>query len=34
MRTALQIITDHYAASDRKDLAGMMAEVAPDVQWT
>jgi len=34
MRTALQIITDHYAASDRKDIAAMMAEVAPDVQWT
>ena len=34
MRTAYQIISDHYAASARGDLAGMMAEVAPDVQWT
>ena len=34
MRTAYQIISDHYAASARGDLAGMMAKVAPDVQWT
>ena len=34
MRRAYQIVSDHYAASARGDLAGMMAEVAPDVQWT
>ena len=34
MRSAYQIISDHYAASARGDIAGMMAEVAPDVQWT
>ena len=34
MRTPLQIIADHYAASDRKDLKGMMADLADDVQWT
>jgi uncharacterized protein len=34
MRTAYQIVSDHYAASARGDLAGMMAEVAADVQWT
>lgn len=34
MRTPHQIVSDHYAASARGDLAAMMAEVAPDVQWT
>lgn len=27
-------IQAHYAASDRKDIAGMMANVSPTVQWT
>ncbi len=34
MRTALQIIAAHYAASDRRDIAAMMADMADDVQWT
>lgn len=34
MRSPHQIIADHYAASDRSDIAGMMAEVSPTVQWT
>jgi ketosteroid isomerase-like protein len=34
MRTPYQIIAQHYAASDRGDLAGMVADLAPDVQWT
>jgi ketosteroid isomerase-like protein len=34
MRTPYQIISAHYAASDRGDLAGMVADLAPDVQWT
>jgi ketosteroid isomerase-like protein len=34
MRTNLQIVADHYAASARQDIAGMMAEVSPDVTWT
>jgi len=34
MRTPHQIIADHYAASDRKDLDAMFADVADDVQWT
>lgn len=34
MRTPHQIIADHYAASDRGDIAGMVADLAPDVQWT
>lgn len=34
MRSALQIIAAHYAASDRQDLPAMMAEMAEDVQWT
>jgi ketosteroid isomerase-like protein len=34
LRTNLQIIADHYAASDRLDLDGMFADVADDVRWT
>lgn len=34
MRTPYQIVAQHYAASDRRDLDGMMADLAPDVQWT
>jgi len=34
MRTPHQIIADHYAASDRKDLQAMLADMADDVQWT
>ena len=34
MRTPLNIIADHYAASARQDMAAMMADVAPDVAWT
>ncbi|MEO8020282.1 nuclear transport factor 2 family protein [Polaromonas sp.] len=34
MRTNLNIIADHYAASTRQDMAAMMADVAPDVRWT
>lgn len=34
MRTNLNIISDHYAASARQDLAAMMADVAADVHWT
>jgi ketosteroid isomerase-like protein len=34
MRSSYQIIADHYAASERRDLAGMLADLADDVQWT
>lgn len=34
MRTPYTIVADHYAASDRRDIEGMMADLAPDVQWT
>ena len=34
MKTHLQIVADHYAASARQDIAGMMTEVSPDVAWT
>jgi ketosteroid isomerase-like protein len=30
----LRIIKDHYAASARGDLDGMVAPFAPDVEWT
>jgi ketosteroid isomerase-like protein len=31
---ALQIIQDHYAASARGDLDGMLAPLADDAEWT
>jgi uncharacterized protein len=34
MKTNLDIIKAHYAASDRLDVAGMMADVSPGVHWT
>jgi len=34
MTNNLDIIKSHYAASDKLDLAGMMANVSPDVRWT
>ena len=33
-RSNLQIISDHYAASARGDIAAMLADVAPDARWT
>jgi uncharacterized protein len=32
--TPREIIEDHYAASARGDLDGMLASFAPDVEWT
>lgn len=29
-----EIIKAHYAASDKKDIAGMLAPLADDAQWT
>ena len=34
MKTNLQIVTEHYAASARQEIAAMMADVSPDVAWT
>ena len=34
MKSILQIIADHYAASASADIADMMAEVSPNVAWT
>lgn len=34
MTTPLQIIKDHYAASARGDLDGMLAPLADDAAWT
>lgn len=34
MRTPLQIVADHYAASDRHDLEAMLADLADDANWT
>jgi len=33
MRSPRQIIADHYAASDRRDLEGMVADLAEDCRW-
>ncbi|HWH26430.1 MAG TPA: nuclear transport factor 2 family protein [Pseudolysinimonas sp.] len=32
--TNIDIIAAHYAASDRKDIDGMLAPFAPDIRWT
>lgn len=34
MKTNLQIVADHYAASARNDVADMMVHAAPDLAWT
>jgi ketosteroid isomerase-like protein len=34
MSAALDAVRSHYAASDRGDLDGMLAVLAPDVRWT
>lgn len=34
MSDPLQVIQDHYAASARGDLDGMLAPLAPDARWT
>lgn len=34
MKSHLQIVSEHYAASARQDLAAMMADVAPEATWT
>ncbi len=34
MRTPYQIVADHYAANERKDLPGMLADLADDAAWT
>jgi len=34
MPSAFEIVKAHYAASDRGDLDGMIADFAPDCQWT
>ncbi|MFI9814315.1 nuclear transport factor 2 family protein [Saccharothrix variisporea] len=32
--TALDVVRAHYAASERGDLEGMLAVLAPDARWT
>lgn len=34
MASNLDIIKTHYAASDRNDITGMLADVSSDVRWT
>ena len=34
MKSNLDIVRAHYAASDRLDTAAMMADVSPEVRWT
>lgn len=33
MRTAYEIVKSHYDANDRRDLAGMLADIGPQTQW-
>lgn len=33
-RTAYEVVKAHYDANDRKDLNGMVADIAPDARWT
>jgi ketosteroid isomerase-like protein len=33
-RTAYEVVKAHYDANDRKDLPGMVADIAPDARWT
>lgn len=34
MRTTYELVRDHYAANERKDLDGMLADIAEDCRWT
>jgi ketosteroid isomerase-like protein len=34
MRKALDIVKAHYDANDRRDIDGMLADIAPDCRWT
>ena len=34
MRTAYEIVKAHYDANERRDMDGMLADIAPDCQWT
>lgn len=34
MRTAYEIVKAHYDANDRRDLPGMIADIAEDCRWT
>ena len=33
MRSAYEVVKAHYDANDRRDLAGMIADIAPDAEW-
>lgn len=34
MRRAFDIVKAHYDANDRRDMDGMLADIAPDCRWT
>lgn len=34
MRTAYTIVKAHYDANDRRDVAGMFADIGPETVWT
>ena len=34
MRTAYEIVKAHYDANDRRDMEGMLADIAEDCRWT
>jgi ketosteroid isomerase-like protein len=34
MRSTYELVRDHYAANDRRDMPGMLADIAADCRWT
>jgi ketosteroid isomerase-like protein len=34
LRTAFEIVKAHYDANERRDFAGMLAEIGPQTEWT
>lgn len=34
MKTAYELVKAHYAANDRRDIVGMIADIADDCRWT
>ena len=33
MRSAYDVVKSHYDANDRRDIAGMLADITPETEW-
>ena len=33
MRSAYEVVKSHYDANDRRDIAGMLADITPETEW-